>query len=182
LVKLCISDLRSCTLASHGHQIDHLSYNLKHWISVPTSHLVCGIALQLPMDQLVLLVTLLSMAIVCLSVWWGVMRPPAVVLKACSRITKCFTFSCSKPASQPDADANTADSDVANATAAAGVAAAAELPNIDDKPASPTKSPAKRPGSPSKVDSAEDLHNTSLRCMAVSGAAVANCTLQHAAN
>jgi hypothetical protein len=124
--------------------------------------------LQLPVDQLVLLVTLLSMAIVCLSVWWGVMSPPAAVVNACSRITKCFAFSRSKPASQPAADAKTADADAA--TAAAGVAAAAELPKLDDKLASPAKSPAKRPGSPSKVDSAADLHNTSLRCMAVSDA------------
>lgn len=119
-----------------------------------------GCSLQLPVDELVLLVTLLAMAIVCLSVWWGVMRPPAIVLNACSRIASCLTPSRSKD--QPDADAK-----VANNSAAA----AAELPSIEDKLAKQPSSPTKRPGSPSKVDSAADLHNTSLRCMAVSAAA-----------
>jgi hypothetical protein len=128
--------------------------------------------LQLPLDQLVLLVTLLAMAIVCLSVWWGVMRPPAVVLNACSRIASCLTISRSKD--EPDAAAGKATDGIDAAAAAAAV------PSIEDKLAS---SPVKRPGSPSKVDSAADLHNTSLRCMAVSEDAAGGraVPLQHAA-
>lgn len=118
------------------------------------------VTVQMPVDQLILLVTLLSMAIVCLSVWWGIMRPPQLVLNICNSLTKHFSRNTDK-ATQLDTDAAPAE-----AEAVAAAPEEEELPCLEEKVAKHNS--LKRPGSPSKVDSAVDLHQTGLRCMAVS--------------
>lgn len=124
--------------------------------------------LQMPLEYLVLLLTVLSMAIVCLSVWWGVMRPPQIVLNACSSVMHKFTI---KRAGKDDAvsqlEPDTKSPEGADSDKSEKSATEKELPSVEDKLAK-RDSCQKRPGSPSKVDSAADLHNTSLRCMAVS--------------
>lgn len=100
------------------------------------------------------------------------MRPPQLVLNICNSLA--HQFSRKGKAAQLETDAAPAEAAAAAEAVAAAAAEEEELPSLEEKVMKHNS--LKRPGSPSKVDSAVDLHQTGLRCLAVSALVEIPCT------
>lgn len=121
----------------------------------------------MPVDQIILLVTLISMIITCTGIWWGFLQPPQWVLHCASCLSRNFTV---KPAGT---DTSRVELETDDSSDSDGDRCETELPSIQAKleKHAARKSPERKSstGGATKVDSAADLHkSTSLRCIAVS--------------
>lgn len=112
--------------------------------------------MQMPVDQIVLVVTLISMLIACLGIWWGLLHPPQCVLNLASYLTRHFATVRKSETSKVQLDEDT-DSD-------SGKSEDREPQQVHTK-----LEKVRSLGETSKVDSAAELHkSSSLRCIAVS--------------